>query len=223
MKRIIKNIANWFIALNERKAMWSNTSTAYLNKGNHNFIFGAIIFGAVFIYLSYSVYESYQSIWIALIPIFLFVVIVFSIMIRNSYEEQMKHRNRGSRMKLVGFNMDFNEHILKRIYGSLTQYEYLDENLTSFQDFYNVLILDFDEHDSVLHFICTQPQLKYILEKFKQFKKGVHLVSFERSQKIYHKGNLISAETLSKKYNEFPPDHEFEQRIDSFFDFLGDI
>ncbi len=115
MKRIIKNIADGFIVLNERKAMWSNTSTAYLNKGKNNFIFGAIIFGAVFIYLSYSVYESYQSIWIALIPMFLFVVILFSIMIRNSYEEQMKQRNRSSSMKLVGLNLNFNERILRKM------------------------------------------------------------------------------------------------------------
>lgn len=94
--------------------------------------------------------------------------------------------------------------------------------MTNFQDFYNVIVLDFQNHDSSLYFICTQPQLKYI-KKFKELKTGISYVSFERSEKVYHKGNLISAETLSKKYNEFPPDHEFEDRIDSFFDFLGYI
>lgn len=126
-------------------------------------------------------------------------------------------------MKLVGFHMDFNERILRRIYGSLTRYEYLDENLTSFQDFYNVLVLDFEEHDSALHFICTQPQLKYILMKLKQLKNGISYVSFERSGKVYHKGNLISIEVLHKKCDEFPPNYEFEQRVDSAFKFLGDI
>jgi len=32
----------------------------------------------------------------------------------------------------------------------------------------------------------------------------------------------ITSEVLSKKYNERPPHQEFEQLIDSFFDFLGD-
>jgi len=144
-------------------------------------------------------------------------------MVSDAYKEKVKYQNRSSRMNLVGFNMDFNEQILRRIYGSLTQYEYLDENLTSFSNFYEVMVLDFNEHGSVLHFNCTQPQLKYILDKFKQLKKGISLKSFERSHKIYHKGNLISAEILSKKYNEFPPNLEFERQIDSFFDFLGDI
>ena len=111
-----------------------------------------------------------------------------------------KRQNRVSRMKLVGFNMDFNEPILRRIYNSLTRYEYLDENRTSFLNFYEVMVMDFNDHGSVMYFSCTQPQLKYILDKFKQLKKGVSLKSFERSQKIYHKGNLIAAETLSKKY-----------------------
>lgn len=81
-------------------------------------------------------------------------------------------------MKLVGFNMDFNEHVLKKIYGSLTRYEYLDENQTTFSNFYEVMLLDFENHESVLHFNCTQPQLKYIRDKFKQLKKGVSLKSF---------------------------------------------
>ncbi len=185
-------------------------------------IVAAIVFGTIAVFSSFDLYKDYGKIWIALIPIGLFVIFFFVILVSDAYKEKTKYRNRSSRMRLVGFHMDFNERILIRIYGSLTRYEFLDENLTSFADFYNVLVPDFEEHDSVLHFNCTQPQLKYILEKFKQFKKGLRLKTFERSEKIYHKGNLITSEVLSKKYNEFPPGKEFEQLIDSFFDFLGD-
>ncbi|TDS14231.1 hypothetical protein DFQ03_2308 [Maribacter caenipelagi] len=186
-------------------------------------IFGLILFGLFVGYVAFDLFANYGSLWIALIPIVLFVVFIFAALITNSYKDKLKKHNRNPRMKLVGLNLDFNKRVFKRIYISLTQYEYLDENMTSFQDFYNVFVLDFQDHDSSLHFICTQPQLKYILKKFKELKTGISYVSFERSEKVYHKGNLISAETLSKKYNEFPPDHEFEDRIDSFFDFLGDI
>lgn len=161
--------------------------------------------------------------WVRAVPLVLAAVALFIFDISETYKGKMKARNRVSRMRLVGLNLDFNQQILGRIYRQLTKYGYLDEDLTSFQDFYNVMVLDFDDHGSALHFNCTQPQLKYILDKFKQLKKGISLKAFERSQKIYHKGNLITAEILSKKYNEFPPDHEFEQLVDSFFDFLGDI
>ena len=119
--------------------------------------------------------------------------------------------------------MDFNAHILRRIYNSLTRYEFLDENRNRFEDFYNVLVYDFDDHGSVLHFNCTQAELKYILEKFKKFKKGLHFSTFERSEKIYNKGELISAKNLSKGYNKNPLTVETEELIDSFFDFLGEI
>ncbi|RKN77988.1 hypothetical protein [Ulvibacterium marinum] len=223
MKRIIHHIASWLVGLNDRKDKINQDLTAFMKRGNNGLIVGFAVFGVIAVLSSLNLYKDYGKLWLALIPIGLLVTFFFAILVLGAYKEKTRYRNRSSRMKLVSFNMDFNERILRRIYGSLTKYEYLDENLSSFQDFYNVLVLNFDEHDSALHFICTQPQLKYILDKFKQHKKGISLKSFERSKKIYHKGNLISAETLSKKYNEFPPDREFEQRIDSFFDFLGDI
>lgn len=223
MKKLIDNIANWLVGLKERKDNVDQNTTAFLKRGNNFLIVWAVFFGSVFIYSSVDIYLKHGKLFSALIPILLFVLILFVGVIADSYRDKLKNRNRGRRMKLVGFNMDFNERVLKRIYGSLTQYEYLDENLTSFQDFYNVLVLDFDEHDSALHFICTQPQLKYILKKFKELKNGISYVSFERSEKVYQKGNLISIEVLHKKYDEFPPNYEFEQRVDAAFNFLGDI
>ena len=194
-----------------------------MKRGKNSLIVGFIFLGILFAYFAFDLYKTYRILWLALIPIGFFIIFIFVVLVSNSYRDKLKQQSRSSRLKLVGFNMDFNEHVLKKIYGSLTRYEYLDENRTSFSNFYEVMVLDFNDHESVLHFNCTQPQLKYILDKFKQLKKGISLKSFERSQKIYHKGNLISAETLSKKYNEFPPEHEFEHRIDLFFDFLGDI
>lgn len=211
------------VALNDRKAKVNDDYTSFITRGNNGFILGTILFGIIFLYMGVDLYREYGKFWVALIPVVFYVILIFISMIMHAYRGMLRNRYRNHSMKLVGFNMDFNERILRRIYGSLTRYEFLDEKLTSFEDFYNVLALDFNEHDSILYFNCTQPQLKYILDKFKQLKKGISLKSFERSQKINHKGNQISAETLSKKYNEFPPDHDFEQLVDSFFDFLGDI
>lgn len=223
MRKIIDNVAGWLVLFKTTINKVNTDFAAFLKRGNNGVAVAAIFFGSISLMSSHSLYNSYGNLWLASVPIVSFVLVLFSALVNNSYRRRWKRQNRVSRMKLVGFNMDFNEPILRRIYNSLTRYEYLDENRTSFPNFYEVMVMDFNDHGSVMYFSCTQPQLKYILDKFKQLKKGVSLKSFERSQKIYHKGNLIAAETLSKKYNEFPPGHEFEQRIDSFFDFLGDI
>lgn len=193
-----------------------------MKKRNNGFVLGMILFGLFFLYMAYDLYKEYGKLWLASIPIIAFAITVFGILISDAYKEKLRNRQRTASMKLVGFNMDFNAHILRRIYNALTRYEFLDENRNRFEDFYNVLVHDFDDHGSVLHFNCTQAELKYILEKFKNFKKGLHLSTFERSEKIYNKGELISAKNLSKGYNKNPLTKETEGLIDSFFYFLGD-
>ncbi|CAN0587024.1 unnamed protein product [Ectocarpus sp. 12 AP-2014] len=221
MKKIIDHIANWLVALNEKKAKANEDYATFIKRGNNGFIIGMTLFGVFFLYMAHDLYKDYGNFWLASIPILAFVIVVFSILIADAYKAKLRKQYKGTSMRLVGFNMDFNERILLKIYNALIRHEFLNEDLTNFADFYNVLVLDFDEHESELYFICTQPQLKYILEKFKYFKKGLRLKTFERSQKIYHKGNPIFAETLSKKYSERPPGKEFETLVDSFFDFLG--
>gem|GEM_PF-1341185 len=222
LKKIINTIAAWLVNLK----MWADTVHdnigTFMKKGDNGVLVGSIIFGSFFLYMSFDLYRQFGNLWLAVAPTCLFVIFVFGILITHSYKEKLRNQNTSPHIRLVGISMNFNERILRKIYTALTRHEFLDEELTSFADFYNVLVLDFDEHDSALHFCCTQPQLKYILDKFKQLKKGVHLTTFQRSQKIYHKGNLITSEVLSKKYNERPPHQEFEALVDSFFDFLAD-
>lgn len=222
MKKIIDKIADWLLSLNERKDAINHDYATFMKRGKNGVMVGFIILGAFFAYFSFDLYRSYGKLWLALLPIIAFVIFVLAVLVTHSYKSKLKHLNRIPRLKLVGINMDFNERILKKIYGFLTKYEFLDEDLTSFTDFYNVLVLDFDEHESALYFTCTLSQLKYILEKFKQYKQGLLVKTFENSGKVYHKGNLISSRILSKKYSDFPPGKEFEKLIDSFFDFLGD-
>lgn len=223
MKKIIDNIADWLVALNEKKAKVNEDYATFMKRGKNNLIAVLVLFGIFFFYMSFDLYRDYGKLWLALIPIVLFAVVVFSVLISDAYKDKLRKQYKVTPMRLVGFNMDFNVHILRRIYNSLTSYEFLDENLNQFEHFYNVLVYDFDDHESVLHFNCTQAELKYILEKFKPFKRGLHLSTFERSEKIYNKGELISAKKLSKSYNKNPLTRETEELIDSFFDFLGDI
>ena len=222
MQKIIDHIADWLVALNEKKAKVNEDYATFMKRGNNGLIFGLVLFGIFFLYMAFDLYRDYGNLWLASIPVFAFTITVFIVLVRNAYRDKLRRRYRNPSMKLLGFNMDFNEHILRQIYTSLIRYEFLDENLNRFRDFYNVLLFDFDDHESVLHFNCTQAELKYILEKFKPFKKGLHLSTFERSEKIYNKGELISAKKLSKSYNKNPLSRETEDLIDSFFGFLGD-
>lgn len=210
------------MAFNDKKMKVREDFNSYMKRGNNLIIFGLVLFGIYFLYMAFDLYRDYGKIWLASFPIILFGIAVFVALIKNAYRDKLKNRQRNSSIRLVGFNMDFNQPILAQIYSSLIRYEFLDENLNRFEDFYNVMIFDFDEHESVLHFNCTQAELKFILEKFKVFKRGLHLSTFERSGKIYNKGELISAKKLSKSYNKNPVTRETEDLIDSFFGFLGD-
>ncbi len=222
VKYIIDNIADNLVTLKERKNKIDHDVTAFMKRGKNGMIFGFIAFGIFVTFFSRSLYESYGIVWLALLPVGFFIISIFVVLVSDPYRDRLRYRNRSSPLKLVGFNMDFNERVLRRIYGSLTRYEYLDENLTGFPNFYEVMVLDFNDHLSVLHFNCTQAQLKYILEKFKPLKKGLRLSTFERSGKIYNKGKPVSSESLSKSYNKNPLAKETEDLIDSFFVFLGD-
>ena len=219
MKKIIDKIADWLLSLNERKDTMNHDYATFMKRGKNGVIVGFIILGTFFAYFSFDLYMNYGKAWLASIPIVAFVIFVLAVLVTDSYKIKLRQRGQNPKMKLADFNMDFNEHILKRIYGSLTRYEYLDENRTTFEHFHDVMVLDFDEHESVIHFSCTQAELKYILEKFKPFKKGLYLSTFELSEKIYNKGELISAKSFYSNYSDNPPTLDFEKLIDSFFDF----
>lgn len=223
VKKIIDHIADWLVTFNEKKSKVNEDYTTFMKRGKNNLMAVLVLFGIFFFYMAFDLYRDYGKLWLALVPIVLFTIIAFSVLVSEAYKDKLRKRYQFAPMRLVGFHMDFNVHILMRIYNSLTNYEFLDENRNEFEHFYNVLVYDFDDHESVLYYNCTQAELKYILEKFKPFKKGLHLSTFERSEKIYNKGELISAKKLSKSYNKNPLPPETEELIDSFFDFLGDI
>ena len=128
-----------------------------------------------------------------------------------------------SKNERTGFNLDLNDLVLKKLFAYLIKYEYIDEELTTYDEFYNVMTLDFRAHDDVVHFKMNLAELKYLLEKIKKLKKGVTLTSFERSNKIYNKDKLITQKGLTSAYSDNIPDKEFRDHVDDFFKFLTDI
>ncbi len=125
--------------------------------------------------------------------------------------------------ELTGFNRDLNNVVFKKLFAYMVKYEYIDEELTTYYDFYNVMTLDFEEHEDVVHFKMNLAELKYFLEKIKKLKKGFTLTSFENSNKIYNKGKLITQKRLTSAYSDNVPDKEFRDHLDDFFKFLTDI
>ncbi len=113
--------------------------------------------------------------------------------------------------------------VFNKLFAYHIKYEYVDEELTSYDEFYNVLTSDFSGHYDVVHFKMNLVKLKYLLEKIKKLKIGITLTSFERSNKIYNRGRLINQRGLTSVYSDNLPDREFRDYLDKFFKFLTDI
>ncbi len=128
-----------------------------------------------------------------------------------------------SKNESTGFNLDMNDLVLRKHFDYLTKYEYVDEELTNYDEFYTIMTLDFRGHDEVVHFNMNLSELKYLLEKLKKLKKGITLTSFEKSNKIYNKGKLVTQKGLTSASSDNVPDKEFRDHLDEFFKFLTDI
>ncbi len=188
MGNLFDKLIDWVIVLANGKGSLSRKFSILLEGSRNRHIFLFILLAVPISFLAHSLYLAHKSLLIALIPILVLVAFALILLASNKVKQRLKDARNSNQIKLVGFNYDFNESVLRRIFASLTKYEFLDENKTRFSDFYNVFVEDFEKHDSIVHFNCTQPQLKYILEKFKYLKRGFDLTTFERSGKFYNKG-----------------------------------
>ncbi|SDN11544.1 hypothetical protein, partial [Kriegella aquimaris] len=75
MKKIIENIANWLVVLNGRKDIIHQKVNAFMRRGNNGLIIGLILFGIFMVYFSFDLYETYEILWLALLPIWFSVIL----------------------------------------------------------------------------------------------------------------------------------------------------
>lgn len=201
-----------------------NSSIAsFLDKGNNGILVLLILFLIPFLIVSIFLYGSLENWFWALIPIVLYGGIILFFALKLRMEKRSDLAKSRYKDELTGFNLDLNNLLFKKLFAYLMKYEYVDEELTSYDEFYNVMTLDFRGHDDVVHFKMNLAELKYLLEKIKKHKKGLTLTSFEKSNKIYNKGKLVTQKGMTSAYSDAIPDKEFRDHLDDFFKFLTDI
>ncbi|WP_458627990.1 hypothetical protein [Winogradskyella sp. PC D3.3] len=83
-------------------------------------------------------------------------------------------------------------------YSELTDY-FINNELTTFQDFYNVFTKPFDEHNSKVHFFCATQTATYLLSQLKFIVKNFSQKNIGESKLFRTKyGRVINAGLLSK-------------------------
>ena len=107
--------------------------------------------------------------------------------------------NEINKREFNNFNIK-NNHLLDNdnYYNELT-YDFINEDKTSFEDFKNVLLKDFNSHDSKIHFICSNYLAREIVFSFKRkFKGSINITNAGKSNKfISSDGNPISQTNFS--------------------------
>ena len=109
-------------------------------------------------------------------------------------------KNTIAKKKIKNFNIQ-NKHLMEdnKYYYSLTDY-FINDEETSFKDFKNVLLKDFDSHDSKIHFICCNYLARELIFNFKRkFKGEINITNAGYSEKfISENGVPISQSNFSK-------------------------
>lgn len=223
MNNIIDKIVNSLVSVLKRRNMVNHRIEAFLDRGKNKRNVLLVLLFIPFFLFSYFLYQNYQNLYLAPIPLLIYGLLILIASIFIKLKPHLQNERFNSKDELTGIHFDFNELVFKKIYNYLVKYEYLDENLTSYKDFSNVMRLDFKEHDSVLHFNMNQAELKHILDNLKKLKKGISLRTFEKSNMVYNKGKLVTQKSLTSAFSDNRPDKEFLDHVDDFFEFLTDI
>ncbi len=223
MNRLLDKILDGLSAILSGRAKVNSRIASFLDKSNNGILVLSILFLIPFLIASIFIHGSLENWLWSLIPIILYGFIILFFALKLRLEEKSVPAKSGSKNERTGFNLDLNHLVLKKLFAYLIKYEYIDEELTTYDEFYNVMTLDFRAHDDVVHFKMNLAELKYLLEKIKKLKKGVTLTSFEKSNKIYNKDKLITQKGLTSAYSDNIPDKEFRDHVDYFFKFLTDI
>jgi hypothetical protein len=223
MNRILDKIVDALLTIFSGRKKVNSAMSSFLNKGNNGILFLLVLFLVPFLIVSFFLFKNFDNLPLAIMPIVVYGIIILFFAIKLKMEKRLGSKKTKTREDLKGFNLDLNKVVFKKLFAYLQKYGYINEELTSYQEFYNVMTLNFDEHQDVVHFDMNLAELKYILEKIKKLKKGVTLTSFEKSNKIFNKGKLITQRGLTSAYSDNLPDKEFRDHVDDFFNFLTDI
>lgn len=100
-------------------------------------------------------------------------------------------------IKNENYLIDTDNNILKKLYFSLEKNMFIDQNKTSLDQFINVLKLDWNSHNSIIHLEMDNIQFKYFIDCFNQFLKiNIQKTFIQRAGNIRNKNGQIKANSM---------------------------
>ncbi len=223
MGKILKKMFDALSAILMGRDKVNNSLATFLNRGNNGILILSILFFIPFLIVSIFLYKQASNWLWSLVPFLFYCGIILFFVLKLGMEKRLNLEKSNHKSEFTGFHLDLNDLVFRKLFAYLMKYEFIDEELTSYDEFFNVMTLDFGRHDDVIHFKMNLAELKYLLEKIKKLKKGLTLTSFEKSNKIYNKGKLVTQKSMTSAYSDSIPDKEFRDHLDNFFKFLTDI
>lgn len=210
--KIVDKIADWLDAFDELK----NRSKSWYLSENTQKIIVVVMFFILLSAVFNNLYQAGFSWYWYFIPIIMIAFLVFLILGKITQKERkinIKVQEKIHAVETIGVN--FNRTILDNLFHTLKNMDKIDIEKTGIDDFYNVLTLPFDNHNSEIYFVSiTWGELRYVLKKFKK-RFGTGYAVFEASKKIYRKEQLITAKAISNNGLRTNPEKYFMQRIDN--------
>ncbi|MFV8271510.1 hypothetical protein ACNQGP_16460 [Flavobacterium sp. GT2N3] len=113
--------------------------------------------------------------------------------------------------------IDIDNEILKKLYFGLEKHMFIDQHKTTLEQFIDVLKLDWQDHNSVIHLEMDNIQLNFFIESMNNFlHTKIPLTFIERAKNIQNKNGLIksrSVYTSVSKSKMFPKNAEVIKSI----------
>lgn len=124
--------------------------------------------------------------------------------------------------KTGNYNLNTNDEILEKFYFRLEKFMFIDQNKTTLNQFIEVLKLDWQSHNSIIHFQMDNIQFRYFINRINQFfKTNISMTSMFYSGNIETKNGKINPSAIytsaSKSIIKLPKKHKL---IESIFENL---
>ncbi len=95
------------------------------------------------------------------------------------------------------YNLSTNNKILNKLYNELRRYSFINEEKTSYEDFINVLTLNWNDHESIIFLEMNNPQTQLFFNSLNEYLDiKIPLTQIEFSKKIENKNGLLKAKSI---------------------------
>lgn len=120
------------------------------------------------------------------------------------------------------FSIEIDSFILKKIYFGLEQEMFINQEKTTCDQFLDVLLLDWESHNSIIYLEMDNILFKYFIESLETyFNTKIQLSTIEYSAKITNKNGIIKASAIYSsmaQYRKFTKERDDIKTLKSMFE-----